>query len=238
MSRMTKVLWLLTASLLLALNACGGGAPTVSPQVLYTQIAQTVLAQIAETAQAASPTPAVTDTPEATNTPLITDTPLSGTSFVTPFSFATPSEATKTPLLSPTLGLGTPSATPFSIATLPPPVSASCDNAAFVADVTYPDGTAVEGGSLIIKTWRFKNLGPCSWNRNYTLIYGWGGTGTDWADRFPVNFPGVVNPGDTMDISVRLFIPNKTGGYGMYCRLQNDKGYNFGPQFAVFVVVK
>jgi hypothetical protein len=233
MFRMTKVLWLLSASLLLALSACGGAAPTVSPEVLYTQIAQTVLAQIAETAQAASPTPEATGGPlasptlEATHTPLLSDTPPSGAQ-----------EATNTPLLSPTPGLGTPSATPFTIATLPPPAAASCDNAAFVADVTYPDGAAVDGGSTIIKTWRFKNLGPCSWNRNYNLVFGWGGTGTDWASRFPVNFPAVVNSGDTMDISIRLFVPRKTGGYGVYCRLQNDKGYNFGPQFAVFVVVK
>jgi hypothetical protein len=229
MSRIIKVLWLLAASLLVALSACGGAAPTVSPQVLYTQIAQTVLAQIAETEQAASPTPEASLTPllsptlETTNAPLLSDTP---------------QEATNTPLLSPTPGLGTPSGTPLTIATLPPPVAASCDNAAFVADVTYPDGTAVEGGSTITKTWRFKNLGPCTWNRNYNLVYGWGGTGTDWSNRFPVNFPAIVKPGDTMDISVRLFVPRKTGGYGVYCRLQNDKGYNFGPQFAVYVVVK
>jgi hypothetical protein len=232
MSRFTKVLWLLTATLLLGLSACGGATPTVSPEGLYTQIAQTVLAQVEETARAASPTPEVTDTPlaspiaEATNTPLITDTP-SG-----------PQEATNTPLLSPTPAEGTPSATPLTIATLPPPQSASCDNAAFVADVTFPDGAAVTPGQLFVKTWRFKNLGPCSWSRNYNLVYGWGGTGTDWANFFPVNFPAVVKPGDTMDISIRLHAPLKTGGYGVYCRLQNSKGYNFGPVFALFILVK
>jgi hypothetical protein len=240
MSRFTKILWLLTATLLLGLSACGGATPTVSPEGLYTQIAQTVLAQVAETAQAASPTPPVLETPtlEATNTPLISDTPLSGTPFITPLTFSTPSEATNTPLLSPTPGQGTPSATPLTIATLPPPQSASCDNAAFVTDVTFPDGAAVTPGQFFVKTWRFKNLGPCSWDRNYNLVFGWGGTGTDWANQFPVNFPALVKPGDTMDISIRLHAPTKTGGYGVYCRLQNKKGYNFGPVFALFILVK
>jgi hypothetical protein len=241
MSRYSKVLWLLTALALLALSACGTASPpTQDPAALYTQLAATVLANLTATAAAASPTPALSDTPlasptlPATNTPLLSSTPLSGTPFVTPDTFTTP---TNTPLLSPTPGPGTPSATAITLATLRPPSQTACDNFTF-SDVNYPDGTVVTGGANIVKTWEFTNSGPCTWNENYRLIYGWETPDAGWEETQPVTFNRTVNVGESIRLSVPLHVSTKVGGYAAWFRLQNDKGYNFGPVFAVSVIVK
>jgi hypothetical protein len=72
---------------------------------------------------------------------------------------------------TPTLSLGIPSASPTGYATytsVPPissPIPASpvpvsrCDAAAFVGDVTYPDGSTVTLGGTFTKIWRLKNVG-------------------------------------------------------------------------------
>jgi MYXO-CTERM domain-containing protein len=47
----------------------------------------------------------------------------------------------------------------------PPPV----DDAAFVADVTIPDGTEVVAGTTFTKIWRLRNSGTSTWGDGYTL---------------------------------------------------------------------
>ena len=47
----------------------------------------------------------------------------------------------------------------------PPPV----DDAAFVADVTIPDGTEVVAGTTFVKIWRLRNSGTSTWGPGYTL---------------------------------------------------------------------
>lgn len=218
MSRLGKATWLWTALLLLAISACGKGtaAPTpVSAEIIFTQAAETVVVQLTETAIAVPPTQAVTATP------LVSETP----------------QATHTPLLSPTPQPGTPSATLLGFATLPGPTQVSCDNFQFVTDVTYPDGMSVPAGSSFVKTWRVKNLGPCTWNKGYHLVFGWGGAGTNWSNAPAVAFPGVINPGDNMEISVTLTAPTKAGNYSAAFRLQNANGYILAPLNVYLTVV-
>ena len=215
MSRITKITWLGMVLLFLGLAACGGAAPTPDPALAMTQIWQTVEVAQAQTALAASPTPRMTDTPavsptpESTNTPLITSTPLSGIPSFTPGG---------------SVSLGTQSAV--------------CDNAVGVADVTYPDGSEVPAGESFIKTWRVKNLGPCTWSTKYRLIFGWGGAGTTWSKTPSTAFTASVLPGETIEISVTLTAPTTAGNYSASFRLQNDNGYNFGPAQTVVIVVK
>jgi hypothetical protein len=130
------------------------------------------------------------------------------------------------------------SATPFTISTLAGTQSAACDNAIGISDVTYPDGSEVVAGAPFEKTWRVKNLGPCNWDQDYVLIFGWGGDGTNWNTTPPSHFTAIVLPGETIDISVTLRAPTAAGNYGASFRLQNDKGFNFGPVQTVVVVVK
>jgi len=216
MSRLIKPTWLLVACILFGLAACGGGTPTTDPSLAYTQIWETVEVAQTQTALAVSPTPSVTytptvsPTPQASNTPLITNTPLPGV----------------------------PSATPFILSTSAGTQSAACDNATFITDVTYPDGAELVGGASFVKTWQVKNIGPCTWNQDYILIFGWGGVGTNWNTTQPSHFTAVVLPGETLEISVTLKAPEAAGNYAVAFRLQNDKGFNFGPSLTVLVTVK
>jgi Ig-like domain from next to BRCA1 gene len=211
MFRVKKLIWLLPALLIIFSSACGG-QPTTSSDVFYTQAAETMVVARTQTSMAVTNTPTEmptlgeTLTPKPTNTPLITST-------------FTPGAATNTPIT-----LNTPR----------PTQSGVCDNAEFVDDVTIPDGTEVLAGSNFVKTWRFKNLGPCTWTADYRLVFSYvSDTGKDgiFTPPAPANFPETVVPGDEVDISITLTAPTKADSYTVWFRLQNAKGYNFGPEF-------
>ena len=218
MKHIAKISGLLAALSLLALSACGGGpaaTATVDTAPIYTQIASTALALQTQTVLAkptSTNTPEVSATPEATNTPLITDTPQPGTPSVTATVLKTPKATSQ----------------------------ASCDNLQYIADVTIPDGYAAVPGEDMIKTWTVKNLGPCSWNKNYALVFGWGGVGTNWSTTVgSVNLTKNVAPGETIDISVSLEAPKAKGDYGAFFVLQNDKGINLSSSpLTIFIKVE
>jgi hypothetical protein len=202
-----KLSWPLMAFLLFGLAACGGGTPTTDPSLAYTQIWKTVAEAQTQTALAVSPTPSLTNTPaisptpQATNTPLLTNTPLPGAPSLTPFTISTPAVTR----------------------------SAACDNANFVSDVTIPDGTEVASGSTFVKTWRFKNLGPCTWTTGYHLVYSYvSDTGKNgvFTPPSPVAFPNQVLPGEEVEISVTLTAPTTAATYQVVFVLQNEKGFS------------
>ena len=43
--------------------------------------------------------------------------------------------------------------------------------ARFVGDINIPDGTVVERGKWITKTWELENYGTCAWNENYKVVW-------------------------------------------------------------------
>lgn len=208
MQHSAKTTWpILAAVLLLGLAACGGGTPTTDPSLAYTQIWETVSEAQTQTALAASPTPNVTNTPVAsptpltTNTPLVTNTPLPGSATATPRSLSTPG------------GTG----------------SNACDNANFIADVTIPDGTEVPAGSEFDKTWRFQNIGPCTWTTEYNLVFSYvseSGKNGVFTPPDPVAFPKDVLPGEEVDITVTLDAPTESGTYQVVFVLQNNNGFS------------
>jgi hypothetical protein len=219
MTRLMKTSWLLMALLLLGLTACGGNAtavPTTDPNLVYTQIWQTVEAAQTETALVMPPTEMPTSTLEPSPT----------------------LEMTNTPLITDTSQPGAPTNTPFSLPTAVTTQQTSCDNATFIADVTIPDGTVVKDDTGFVKTWSVKNTGPCTWDQDYKLVFGWGGVGTNWNTAAAVYFTEVVLPGESLEISISLLAPDKPGNYAAAFRLQNDKGFNFGPSLTVVVEVK
>ena len=217
MSTTQKATWSLMVIILVGLAACGGAAPTTDPNLVHTQIWQTVQAAQTLTGLAVSPTPSATDTPEIsvtprlTNTPLITDTLLPGAATASPFVIST--------------------------ATVAVTKSSTCDNAQFVSE-TYTDGSVVSPGAVFIKTWTYKNLGPCTWNQDYKLIYGYAGDGTNWNTTPATYFPSLVVPGDKVDLSVTLTAPSTPGNYIAFFRLQNDNGFNFGDPPYLSITVK
>ncbi len=116
-----------------------------------------------------------------------------------------------------------PSATSMPINTPAPVVL--CDAAAFVKDVTVPDGTSFGRGVGFTKTWRIQNVGICSWTPSYALVFISGnGMGAPTA----VSLTGNVNPGDIVDVSVNMTSPSNDGHYLGYWKLRNASGVLFG----------
>ena len=137
----------------------------------------------------------------------------------------TPTGFTPTPGLPlPTANDTTPSATPLPISQTPVPVS-RCDAIQFLGDVSYPDGSLVTHHSTFVKTWRIKNIGTCSWTPSYALVF----TSGDLMDgAAAVALTQNVNPGETIELSVTLNAPGKSGEYRGYWKLRNASGVLFG----------
>jgi uncharacterized repeat protein (TIGR01451 family) len=105
------------------------------------------------------------------------------------------------------------------------PIS-TCDRAAFVADVTIPDGTAMAGGTAFTKTWRLQNVGTCTWTTSYRLVFAGGDLMGVSSSAF--NLPTSVAPGGTVDLSLNLTAPITAGNYIGYWKLRNASGTDFG----------
>lgn len=96
-----------------------------------------------------------------------------------------------------------------------------CDAAQFVADITIPDRTILNTGDPFIKTWRLKNIGVCTWDSSYMLVFD---VGDQMGGPVSVPLPTSVTPGSEVDISVNLQAPAETGSYRSYWRLRNPDG--------------
>ena len=126
-------------------------------------------------------------------------------------------------------------------ATLPPatvvtPTSTiqSCEGAAFVSDVTIPDGTVLAVNQKFTKTWRVQNTGTCTWITSFYLGYSYGEL-MGGPTRVPFTTP--VAAGQTVDVSVNLTVPNKTGKLTGVWAIFDNKGVNFGSTLTVVVNV-
>ncbi|MFN8411982.1 MAG: NBR1-Ig-like domain-containing protein [Anaerolineales bacterium] len=119
-------------------------------------------------------------------------------------------------------GIATATNTP--ILSSPVPVS-RCDAAAFLADVTYPDGSLVARKNTFVKIWRIQNVGTCSWTTSYALVF-YGGDGMNGPAATALT--KTVNPGEYIDIPVTLTSPNTDGHYRGYWKLRNASGALFG----------
>lgn len=130
------------------------------------------------------------------------------------------------PPASPTATLSIPTSTPleFQTFTSVPPVT-QCDAAAFVSDVTYPDGSNIGIGVVFTKIWRIRNVGTCTWTPSYALVYV---SGERFGAQSSVSLPGNVAPGQSVDIAIQLVAPNQSGRFKGYWKLRNASGVLFG----------
>ena len=111
--------------------------------------------------------------------------------------------------------------------TLAPPTptdQAGCTNlAAFVADVTVPDNTNFKAGETFTKTWMISNVGTCTWNQRYLLVYLKGDQ---------MSAPGSTPlsetlPGANLDISVNMVAPTQDGTFQGVYQFQAPDGKRF-----------
>jgi hypothetical protein len=133
---------------------------------------------------------------------------------------------------TPTLSISQPTAASPTVAStytsVPPMTSAPvsrCDAAAFVSDVTYPDGSSVTLGGTFTKIWRLKNIGTCTWTTSYALVYV---SGERFGAPAAVAMPTNVGPGQTVDLAVNLAAPNQGGRYRGFWKLRNPSNVLFG----------
>jgi len=143
---------------------------------------------------------------------------------------AKPSATTSPTMLPSSTPLAMPTAS-GGIATLVPapptvPISA-CNKAAFVGDVTIPDGSVIAPGATFKKTWRLQNAGTCTWDPNYAIIYV-AGEKMGAPDSATLTNGAFIGPGGTVDVSLTLTAPTKAGDYITYFRLRAADGSIFG----------
>ena len=148
----------------------------------------------------------LTDTPTAAPSPTATLASTPTPAFTaTPTSTETPATS---PVIIPNTGLDIP-----------------CDQAAFIGDVTIPDGTDISAGNVFTKTWQLENTGSCAWTPAYRVVFDHGAL-LDAPTSF--NMPGNVSPGQAVDLSVNLTAPYAQGIYEGFWKLEDPNGNFFG----------
>ncbi len=137
-------------------------------------------------------------------------------------------QATPTDLPATAVPTALPTQTPVpTVTNTPAPTSVPipCDAAAFVSDVTIPDGTDLIPGEEFVKTWRIKNIGSCTWTTSYALVFS---SGNALGAANTKALSGNVRPGETIDVSISMKAPEADGTYTGYWLLRNAAGEIFG----------
>ncbi|MBE0696107.1 MAG: hypothetical protein IH586_04215 [Anaerolineaceae bacterium] len=231
---MNKILTLLILLMILVFSACTY-SPLNSGQIQPGN-AETQQALIEQAVRGTATTSAMLTQISRLETQISQPTPPAGVTQVT--NNATPSNPTVvvtqtfTPL-APTATLVPPTLTVTPIlptATPVPPTATStstsrCNEAKFEGDISIPDGTVISPGASFTKTWRLRNSGTCTWTTTYDLVFD---SGSQMGASAVIDFPGAVNPGQVIDLSVNLTAPTKSGSYRGNWKLRTDAGILFG----------
>jgi hypothetical protein len=189
----------LVATLIVACGpAATPGAPTPDVAAVRTSAASTVVSQFTLTAAAFTPTTAAPAVPSNTPAPQATEGTVTGTSL---------------PVAQVTNAQGT--------------VVALCDKYSWdpaTVDVNVPDNTTMSPGQDFVKTWKIKNIGSCTWDNTYKLVFSYG---SDKLKGQAQPFAAAIAPGQEVDVSVQFTAPDLPGTYTSYWTLQNGKGIAF-----------
>lgn len=218
----TIKMMLLVGLLLVVLStaACGAGEknkPTV-PAATQTQSSQSTplpLPGSQPAAPAPSPTPLAELPPTASEPPAVSVEPAS-----TPVQPSPTASAPTAPAPTAQQPTAPAQAAPTEAA------ARDCqDLAAFYGDVTIPDGSFFRAGEKFTKTWRFRNNGDCIWTPDYQVVYS---GGEIMNAPLSIPFPGVVNPGEQVDISIEMQTPGRGGSYTSSWEFADPNGTRYG----------
>ncbi len=200
----------------LILGACTPGnepsAPTVDTNMIFTAAAQTVQAQLSETAAAA---------PTATDTPVPTET----------------TAALEVPTLAPVgqqvdeTGLLTATAI-FTLGPLPGAATATAGLPAGPSSVTAQwvsnepaDNTEMYKGQKFDIRWTIRNVGTKTWNKDYYIQFAWGDKLTEKNKYF---LREEVKPDSTTTVIADGIAPSKGGEYTTWWKVKDAEGNNIG----------
>ena len=92
-------------------------------------------------------------------------------------------------------------------------------------DITVPDGSRFTPGELFSKTWRLVNAGSCPWTKDYAVIWF---SGEDFSAAREQVFSQVIQPGETVDITIDMIAPRLAGFHQSNWKLRNKQGTLFG----------
>jgi len=124
-------------------------------------------------------------------------------------------------------------AAPSATGNASPSPTECVNNAAFVADVTVPDGSLFSPNQSFNKIWRLRNNGTCAWGAGYQFVFISG-------DALTVNHVLAVpstQPGATADFLVPMNAPSDVGSHVGNWRLKNPSGTLFGSVVTVKITV-
>lgn len=102
--------------------------------------------------------------------------------------------------------------------------SPAVNNAAFVSDVTIPDGTPLLPGQPFTKVWKMRDIGTTTFGEGYHWTFD-GGDRMGGQDQYDLLS---VNPGATWNQPVDLRAPSTSGTYRGYWRMATPSGVKFG----------
>lgn len=114
----------------------------------------------------------------------------------------------------------------------PAPTSVTtCYAARYVYDESYPDGTRVDPGQAIAKTWRLQNVGTCDWPAGQYELYFINGDRMNGTS--PLSIGIAVPVGGYANFTVNLRAPNTPGTYhgDWMLRFGGDDLVGVGPDF-------
>ncbi len=225
---------ILAATLASCSNFTSKPTATLENQAIFTQVAGTLIAQrtleagqtaVARLTEIAQGNGVATSTQAPANDPQPTNTQVTPTSTSTQAPSATPVPPTPTAVPpSPTAVPPTP-VPPTPIPASPTPKPTPCNWAAFVKDVSVPDGTNFLAEKVFTKTWRIQNIGTCKWTREYAVVFKSG----DLMGADKVHYlESSVGHDDTVDISITFTAPSKEGKYTGNWILRDQNGSFFG----------
>jgi hypothetical protein len=83
----------------------------------------------------------------------------------------------------------------------------------------------MQSGQAFTKVWRLKNIGECKWTRDYSVQF-FSGERMGAPKSVPVS--KVVDPGESVEISVDMIAPSVGGKYQGNWKLRNPSGQWFG----------
>lgn len=105
-----------------------------------------------------------------------------------------------------------------------------CYGAAYVADVTVPDGTRFDKGKEFTKTWKVRNNGTCAWTADTELAFI---SGSQLSAPSTVKV-GALEPGREIEISVSMKTSDADGNFTGVWQLRNKDGF-YGDSLTVVI---
>ena len=97
--------------------------------------------------------------------------------------------------------------------------------ARFISDVTVADGTFFGPRQTFEKSWRIKNIGETTWTKDYDLVFV---DGEAMTKTTALPLPYKIEPGESINLSVKMTAPNPSGEHVGRWMLRNAEGEYFG----------